>query len=151
MSTNDQPRARVVERDGKIVLEDPDAMAVLRAVGKVNCKRFYEASRDRIAHFDQRAAARKETAASVVIVLLNVNDPIGGELADILMPGTDWQAMRDRGEVPVARGLARRPGVQDVVSYLDPEEGAKLAAMRELAVVVVTQGAVAVFTTHEAP
>lgn len=62
------------------------------------------------------------------------------------MPGCDWQAMRDGGEVPFARGLAGREGIQDVIDILDKEEGEILRAHKGLAVVVVDHGVVKIFS-----
>lgn len=54
---------------------------------------------------------------------------------DALMPGTDWQAIRDQGQVPFARGLAGREG-QGMLDFLDAEAAGK-RHMNDLAVVVV--------------
>ena len=86
-----------------------------------------------------------------MIVLLNVDDEHGGVLADILMPGADWQVFRDQGQVPFARGLAERAGIQSAVESLDVEAGAELAAIQgEAAVVVMDFGVVGIFRASEA-
>ena len=134
--------------DGSILLDDPVALAVARAVGKHNCRVTFEAQADRVAHFKQRIADRGEPQGDCVIVLLNVDDLYGGALAEILVPGhgAAWQAMRDGGLVPFARGLARRDGIEDFVSVLDPEAAGKLRAMRDkVAVVVMDHGVVEIF------
>ena len=93
---SEAPRATVREIDGQLVLDDPDALAVTRAIGKINCKNTVDACADRVAHFRRRVVALSLPPSSVVIVLLNVDDPHGGALADVLMPGHDWQVYRDR-------------------------------------------------------
>src|SRR6185436_4774477 len=55
-----------------------------------------------------------DPTAVAVVVLLNVDDVHGGPIADMLMPGHNWQEIRDRGEVPFARGLAMRSGIQNL-------------------------------------
>ncbi|HMG13699.1 MAG TPA: hypothetical protein VK571_10995 [Gemmatimonadaceae bacterium] len=57
-----------------------------------------------------------------MLLILNVDDLLGDELAAMLMPGHDWQAYRDQGQVPFARGLAGRQWMQGILELLDPEE-----------------------------
>lgn len=138
--------AVVREIDGQLVLDDPQAVAVFRAVNKHNCQGTFNTNADRVAHFKNRMAERGMSADQVVIVLVNVDDVNGGPLADALMPGTDWQSFRDQGQVPFARGLAGRPGIQEIVAAFDKEAAEKLEAMLDIpAVVVVDHGVAEVF------
>jgi hypothetical protein len=143
-------KATVREIDGQLVLDDPDALAVVRVAAKRNCRGTLELNNDRVRHFQQRVVDLGRSAADTVIVLLNVNDPNGGALADILMPGHDWQAYRDRGEVPLARGLAVREGIQTALDLLDREAADKLRASETVVVVVVDHGVAEVFDADEA-
>ena len=127
----------------------PTEAGVLRAVNKHNCRALFSLNAERVQHFTARAVARGLTSADVVIVLINVDAPYGSTLADALMPGHDWQAYRDRGETPVARGLAGREGIAEAVRFIDPATADKLAAMSGLAVVVVDCGTVEVFPAAE--
>jgi hypothetical protein len=139
-------RAMVREVDGQLVLDDPDAVAVARAVEKHNCRLTLDAQAERIAYFKGRAELRG--VDEVVIVVLNVDDPNGRQLTEILMPGQEvrWQEMRDAGQVPFARGLATRDGVQELVDTLDAETGRKLRGMAgKAAVVVMDRGVVEAF------
>jgi len=144
-SVAEEPRAVVSEIDGQLVLDDPEAVAVIRAVEKHNCRGTLELSADRVAHFKQRLTERGLSASDTVIVLINVDDVHGGPLADVLMPGMNWQKIRDRGEVPFARGLAGREGVQEALATFDQEAAAKLQEMTDVAVVVVDHGVAEVF------
>ena len=103
----------------------------------------FEGQRERVAHFARRISELSKTPTEVVITLINVNE--NGEVADALVPNADWQAFRDAGEVPFARGLAGRPGMQDVVDMMDPEAGAKLRSIAGVAVIVMDHGAVEIF------
>lgn len=141
----DEPRAVVQEIDGQLVLDDPVATEVFRAVEKHNCRKTLEINADRVAHFKRRLAELGMSATDAVIVLLNVDDVNGGPLADILMPGANWQQFRDRGEVPFARGLAGREFIQEALDLFDKEAGAKLRAMPDVAVVVVDHGVAEIF------
>ena len=140
-----EPRAVVREIEGQLVLDDPDALAVMRVVKKHNCRGTLELNADRITHFKQRLTERGLTASDVVIVLVNVDDAHGGPLADALMPGMNWQEICDRGEVPFARGLAGRDGIQKALAVFDQEAAAKLQEMTGVAVVVVDRGVAEVF------
>lgn len=136
----------VREVDGQLVLDDPVAVAVISAVEKHNCRNTFDMNADRVAHFKQRLADRGMTPDQAVIVLLNVDDPHGGPLADVLMPGHSWQEIRDRGEVPFARGLAMRPGIQEALAAFDKNAATKLQTITDVAVVVVDHGVAEVFT-----
>ncbi|MCK4781613.1 hypothetical protein KAS79_01665 [Candidatus Parcubacteria bacterium] len=144
--SEEKPRAVVREVDGKLVLDDPDAVAVMEAVGKHNCQNTLELNADRVAHFKNRISERELTASNTVIVLLNVDDVHGGPIADILMPEYNWKEIRDRGEVPFARGLADREFIQEVLNTFDQEAGKKLQDMSKVAVVVVDHGVAEVFS-----
>lgn len=137
--------AIVREVGGRLVLQDPIAVAMIGAVGKRNCQHTLDLNADRVVHFKQWLSDRGLTAADTVIVLLNVDDPNGAVLADLLMPGHNWQEIRDRGEVPFARGLAMRPGIEEALAVFDKEAAEKLRAMTEIAVVVVDHQVAEVF------
>ena len=70
----------------------------------------------RLAHFARRARAPGRDPTELVIVLLDVDDAVGGALAAALMPGHDWGPTRARGERPIALGLAGKRGVAEVVA-----------------------------------
>jgi hypothetical protein len=140
-----EPMAVVREIDGQLVLDDPLAEAIFCAVGKVSCKATLEMNLDRVLHFKRRMTERKLTPGDAVIVLVNVNDVHGSFLADMLMPGTDWQQIRDRGEIPFARGLAVKAGIQEFLEAFDEDAASKLKEMTEAAIVVVDHGVAEVF------
>lgn len=140
------PRAHITHAcDGTLVLVDPDASALFEALGKDACKRLLAANAERVEHFAERARGRDD----VCFVLLDVDDARGAALADVLMPGHDWQQYRDRGETPIARGLATLGGMVGVLEQI--QEGLAYAWMfcgdDDLPVVVMTEGAVLV-TQH---
>lgn len=139
-------RAIVRKIEGQLVLDDPDAIAIFQAVSKLNCRNTLALNADRVEHFKRRLVERGMTPDDAVIVLLNVDDVHGGPIADILMPGFNWQEIRDQGEVPFARGLAMRGGIQEILSTFDKEASDKLRDMNDVAVVVVDQGVAEVFT-----
>ncbi len=139
------PRAIVREVEGQLVLDDPDALAMIRAVNKINCKTMFELNADRVDHFVKRMKDGGHSPSRVVIVLINVDDVHGGPIAEALMPGHDWQEYRDRGELPVARGLAGREGIEAVLADFDKEAADKLRNMKGVSVVVVDYGVAEIF------
>ena len=146
MSDKSVPQAIVREMDGQLVLDDPAALAMIQAVGKHNCARTLEVNADRVAHFKKRVAELCLSTEDVVIVVLNVDDPNGELLADALMPGNNWQEIRDRGETPFARGIAKREGLQGALEILDKAAAEKLQNMKGLVVVVVDHCVAEIFS-----
>ncbi len=145
-SSDGEPQGAVVrEVDGQLVLDDPVAVAVIHAVEKHNCRNTLQMNTDRVEHFKRRLVERGMTSDQAVIVLLNVDDVHGGPLADALMPGHNWQEIRDRGEIPFARGLAMRDGIQEALGVFDKDAATKLQGMNDVAVVVVDHGVAEVF------
>ncbi len=134
---SDQLRATVREIDGQIILDDPDALAMITAIGKRNCRTTFMAQLDVIRRFAMRATERGDSINDVVIVLINVDDANGQHIAPMLMPDHCWQQYRDRCEVPFARGLAGREGIQAALDIIDEDAASKLRAMTELAVIVI--------------
>lgn len=120
-------------------------IAIVKTDGKPRCRYTFDMNVDRIAHFKRRSTELGKTPDEVVIVILNVDDDHGGPLAEVLMPNTNWQEFRDRGEVPFARGLANRKGIQGALWHIDREAAEKLMLMDELAVIVVDHGTADVF------
>lgn len=135
--------------DGQTVLNDPDAWAMIRAVEKHNCKGMLDLNKERVRYFIDRIKQRSDSPKQVVITLINVDDPHGGQIADMLMPGHDWQTYRDRGEIPIARGLADRESIRAVLALFDEEAATKLQRNESVAIVVVDRGVAEIFTPED--
>lgn len=151
----EQPSARIeTGPNGEMILIDPVACGVITAVNEHNrrlarekCYQTLELNDDRIEHFQKRAAFLGKTSEDTVIVIINVDAMYGNVLADMLMPNHDWQVYRDQGQVPFARGLAVRQGIQEFLAVVDEAASEKLSQFNsnELAVVVVDHGVCEVF------
>ena len=128
--------------DGKFVMRDDAAAAM---IGAVACVNLLAANSERVEHFARRIVERGDDPAEVVITVINVDDPNGGQIADMVMPGHDWQSIRDRGETPVARGLASVPLI-DVAEEIAKGSRASFDALDHTthAAVVVIDGGVAI-------
>lgn len=135
--------------DGQLELDDPAARGVLRAELLNRCQETLRVSIDRARHFVRRRYERGDSPTDVVIIICNMDDSMGAMLGDGLMPGHDWQSIRDQGLVPMARGLARRQGVQEFVDEADFESGDVLRATAGLAIVVVDVGVVLVIAARD--
>ncbi len=152
MSNRDEPPAVVRQENGKTQLVDPDAAAVLQVVIAYNkrqaqlaCRDTLDKNADRVAHFKRRLTERGHQPAEAVIVLVNVDDHLGADVAEGLMPGHDWSSIRAWGMVPYARGLADREWIQKVVETFDRQTGERLRELTGVAVVVFDHGTIAVF------
>jgi len=137
--------AEVREIDGQTVLIDPEGVAVVRAIAKLNCNKTFEANSGRVEHFKQRILQLDKNPKEVIIVVLNADDPHGGLLANHLMPNQDWDEYRKLGQVPFARGLAMRQGIQEFLDLLDKEAGDKLRQLEGVAVLVMDYGVAEVY------
>jgi hypothetical protein len=142
--------ATVREINGQLVLDDPIALSLIQFIDKKNCTNTFIQNIDRIIHFRQRLTERGMTPDQAVIVIFNVDDIHGGPLADILMPNFNWQEIRDKGQIPFARGLAMRDWTQEAISF-DKEAATKLKKIKDdVAVVVVDYGVVEIFLASKA-
>lgn len=125
------------EINGELVLEDPDAFAVMMAVNKHNCRGIFDFNIDGIYYFIRRMKELNKTPQEAVIVLISVDDVHGKEIAEALMPNQNWQELRDQGRKPFARGLAGREFMQAALEAFDKQAADKLRKTEGLAVVVV--------------
>jgi hypothetical protein len=125
-------------------------LAIRSVFEKANCKNTLMQHIDRVKYFEKRIEEKGLNPADVIITLLNVDDPQGKVIADILMPGYDWQAIRDTGAVPYARGLAGREGIQSLLDEIDPEEAEILREAGPVpTVIVMDHGVVKIFPDSE--
>jgi len=114
----DEPTARVFSVDGQLVIDDPTAVALIQVIDMHNADVVRSraiSQKDRIKYFADRVKAMNYSVDEVFIVIINIDSYGGGPLADLLMPGQDWQQFRDRGELPIARGLC--PAKNVIVEY----------------------------------
>lgn len=143
-----RPRATVCMVNGQVILDDPEALAIMRVVSKHNCQNTFEMNKDRIEHFRNRMIETEKFPKDVVIVVINVDDVFGCLLANVLMPDFNWQEIRDRGEIPIARGLASRDYIQFFLNIIDSDAAKKLLEINEVAVVVVDYGVAEIFSIN---
>jgi hypothetical protein len=141
--------------EGGLVLDDPAAAGMIaaveahnRGIAKQNCQKTFEINADLVQHFKGRVAALGKSKEDVVIVLINVDDIHGRDLAEFLMPGANWQQVRDMGQVPYARGLADRMGIQKCLDALDKDAADKLIGCDGIGVVVIDHGTAEVFVAQ---
>jgi len=121
------------------ITPDPEAKVTEKDLAQTQAAMdFFAANAERIKHFKQRAEELGRNGNDTVIALINVDDPKGSILADALMPAHNWQQYRDAGEVPVARGLALKEGVQEFLEMAGYDVAAReLSETSVLSVVVL--------------
>jgi hypothetical protein len=125
---------------GKPVGPDVDALPDDKRASIEACLDFFALNAERIRHFSERIEALGRSGADTIITLIDVDDPTGNGavLAELLMPGHDWQQYRDKGVPAVARGLADKEPFPDILARLGYDVAAReLASTDELRVLVL--------------
>lgn len=125
----------------------------MTVVAQHNCRATLAAHGDRIAHFRRRAHALGRSAETTLIVVINADEPLGEEVAAACGMPAGWaDAYRAQRQVPFARGLVDRAGMQALLDALDDELGATwgapaetLRATKGLPVLVLDHGVIAIF------
>lgn len=111
---------------------------VTRGEAIQHCVELAVANKERIDHFFTRA--KELGREDVAVLVINVDDENGRPLADHLLPGTDWDAIRAQGEVPVARGLTTRDGLAEDIGQFDPLAGMLLNGFTGVPLIIVDAG-----------
>lgn len=113
--------------------------------------RFYEVNQPRLQEFVSRLRERGDAPSDVCATCIDVDDPSWTELVDVFMPGHDWNQYRVRGERPVARGLAGREGIENVMKVLVPDLGQKMATLPrdQVIICVFAAGGASVYAGEE--
>jgi hypothetical protein len=144
-----------VPRDAReVYLDDagnPVAYCPVDGLGITDLQRaeFYMANRTRLDQLADRADEKTaETGVQQAVVCIDVDDPTWAFVLDILMPGFDWEAVRDRGERPVARGVVPRQLIEDLVRECYPAGTADLAAAPGVCVAVLAAGGISVLAAE---
>lgn len=133
----------------KILEDEAEKKKLAKAVGKYNCRDTAKAHFPLIQKYVGKMQQQGLKAKSAGILIANVNYPVGKKLADMFMPGYDWQKIRNRGEVPYACSVVLREGFTENLSMFDVEAGEKLRTMEDIPVIVFDHDTVEVFPLHE--
>lgn len=118
---------------------------------------FIEPQRERLEHMAFRQIKNGLRNDEFVAIAIDVDDPTWTHFVKILMPGIteeDWQAIRDKGEKPVARGTVMAKGLLENLSNLVPD--IKHALTDELPkdvvrLIVLADGGASVYHTRPFP
>src|ERR1035438_3473758 len=106
-------------------------------ISRHSCCTTLELNADHIQHFKTRFLECGLTATNAAIVIISPDDVHGRPITDLLMPGFNWQEIRDRGGIPFACGILVHAYIQGIVEAFDQEAAAKLRGMTEVAVVII--------------
>lgn len=132
-----------------VIIVNPTTVAFIRTVERENLRIDVTQQSDAVQRFARRIAERWSTPDMLLIVVLWVDDPDGGALADLLMPGHDWSEIRSRGETPIARGLADRIGMQRALDAAQDAASQELRNIDGIAVLAAGRGVIAAFAIDD--
>ncbi|MEM6997747.1 MAG: hypothetical protein AAF413_02430 [Patescibacteria group bacterium] len=142
--SSNEPKAFLVGREGPVISFDEEVDSE-KEESRQAAVDFFRGNADRMKHFADRVDERGMAPSEVVVTCLDVDDPVGGILAEILMPSHDWQPYRDLGQIPVARGIAYREGISDFLADTGYTYAASAFEQTQgLAFLVIHSGAVLV-------
>jgi len=82
---------------------------------------FFLPNKERLEHMAFRATKKGLARNEFIMVAIDVDDPSWSEVVESLMPGQDWQAIRDRGEKPVARGTVLADNIVEFLCEVCPD------------------------------
>ena len=139
-------QARVIEKDGKLLLIDPNAEAMINVINTLNCNKTYLLKKDRVEYYQQRIKDAGIDPSTVTIVICNVDESFGEFVADSTMPGYDWDEIRNRGETPYAIGFLYKESIIPIVGVYDPEACEKLKNIISYSVLVSDYSVINVFS-----
>jgi hypothetical protein len=79
---------------------------------------LFEQTQKHLAGLAYEALLRGMTPREFMIVCIHVDDLNWTDLVEVLMPNSDWQQFRDRGEMPLATGIFWRPALDYLMTRL---------------------------------
>lgn len=142
--------AYVTVENGQVILHDPAAEGVIAAIEAHNrgisyekCQKIFELNAEGIERFKRRFTEKGYDPKEYCIVIVQVDSPYGGPISDILMPGHDWQAVRNQGMEPIARGIADREFMRGAIAQFDQRAAEKNNRLKDDLVVIVVADRVA--------
>lgn len=145
--------AYITVENGQVVLHDPAAEGIIAAVKQhnrdisyENCKKVFELNAESVERFKSRFTKGVYNSSEYCIVIIQVDDPYGGPISDVLMPDCNWQSLRDQGLEPMARGIADRAFMRSAIAAFDQEAVSDQDMLKDdLIAIVVAQGVARVF------
>jgi len=132
------PIVRVI--DGQVVLDDPAALGVIQAIenhNKAQIVHSFMLNHDRIEYFLARMDEINLSPDEYCVIIACVDDENGSAIADVLMPGYDWQSIRDLGQVPFARGFAKKDFLIHALEFINPVAAEELKNIKGKKVTIV--------------
>lgn len=86
---------------------------------------------------------------SVFVICIDVDDPAWTELVDQLMPGFNWQQIRDKGQKPIARGIVEAQSTIEYIGETVPDIQNAVSAINidgKVISIAMTAGGASVYT-----
>lgn len=108
---------------------------------------FAKANRESLLRLSERSKIKSaELNEQFIVICIDVDDPKWTLLANVLMPGHDWQQYRDQGLKPVARGVVNRESIEAIAKEAYP---AVFGFDVDSPVAVFSAGGVSVFSAED--
>lgn len=128
----------------KIAFDDPVVIAIDlnidRSNRKIACKKVAKMHKATIKKLRDRVIEMRKSPAELAIVIANVEDDNGGDIAEMLMPGHDWGKALEKDKAVFAIGLADRKAIEHVIRFIDEEAADRLSVAFSTRVIVVDYG-----------
>lgn len=136
-----------MDENGQAILHDETALGVMavveehnRSIAGENCRIIYQENLDRVSYFQERLTTTGRSPAEYCMLIADVDDTYGGMLAELTMPGQNWDTYREAGQKPIARGLVGKHWLHNVVEKFDPRVAEQMTFIEDFIVVVVASG-----------
>jgi hypothetical protein len=82
---------------------------------------LFQLNKERLEHMAFKAIKKGMNPREFIAVAIDADDPYWNDLIETVMPGGDFQAIRDLGQKPVARGTLFTDGIVDYLCYVCPD------------------------------
>lgn len=115
---------------------------------------IFQDSRERLEHIAFKTIRKGLLPNQFLMVAIDVDDPSWTDVVEALMPGHNWQEIRDRGEKPIARGSAiAEPLVRYLSAAVPDIETALTGPLPERVVraIVMAEGGASVYFLNPTP
>jgi len=135
--------------NGEIVLDNPSALIQMRALKKKKCLGTLKENIERVNDFILQMKSPLISSEEVCIIIISADDCNGKDVVEALMPNHDWQPYRDKGQIPYARGIVNRQGIESVLNIIDKGAAKKLQDLSGIAIVIIDHESTEVFGTKD--
>lgn len=124
---------------------EPIAYCPRDSIGITDLQRanFYNVNHTRLTQLAKRAREKTKDSDTLpkpwrniehCVVCIDVEDLIWNFLVNLLMPEYDWDAIRARGEHPIARGVVPLAIIENAINQIYPAAGSPIPEVTNIAI-----------------